>query len=789
MARRRESPAPDLFSSLEPPAPAAQPARQEPLPADLRLAEVAVESGARGTFTYRMDAALAAQLVPGARVRVPFGPREVYGYYLGPRSASDFAREGFDLARLKFIRARVDAVDARETAPLLTPELLELARWIARRYACTPGGVLAAMLPAGVKRFARARRETFVRVKALPEPDSEDARKLAKRAPKQAALLNALRGLEGPLAASALLSKVHGTRASLNALAARDWVELIEADPESLGAAFTGGEADAPAPLELTAPQQAALAAVEGGLSARAHKVYLLEGVTGSGKTEVYLRALQAARRQGRQGIVLVPEIALTPQTAHRFESRLGRARVAVLHSHLTEGERAEAWRAARAGEIDAVVGARSALFAPLPNLGCIVVDEEHEGSFKQDSAPRYHAREAAVERGRLAGAVVILGSATPSLESVHAAAQGRYARLVLPGRVLGYALPGVRVVDMRRENAETKRFNYLSRALSEALRETFERREQSILFLNRRGFATVVTCARCGYTETCARCDVTLIEHKKKRALQCHYCGFERPVPTNCRDCGAPNPKFWGLGTERVEEEVRRIFPAARLARMDSDTMNRREAYVKTLGAFRAGQLDVLVGTQMIAKGLDFPNVTLVGIVLADTALHMPDFRSRERTFQLIEQVAGRAGRGAKGGRVIVQTHLPQDPAIRHAAEHDFEGFCAEELPVRRTFGYPPYTVLARVLVRGKDKDRAREAAREAADALKAEAAPRGVQVLGPSAAPLAMLDRLHRFHLMLKAPGAEALAEIFAGPARVALDKLKGAEAQVDVDPLSML
>jgi primosomal protein N' (replication factor Y) len=511
--------------------------------------------------------------------------------------------------------------------------------------------------------------------------------------------------------------------------------------------------------------------------------------VTGSGKTEVYLRALGAALEAGRQGMVLVPEIALTPQTAARFEQRLGRHGVAVLHSHLTDGERAEAWREVRAGRIGIVIGARSALFAPLERLGCIVVDEEHEGTFKQENVPRYHAREVALERARAAGAVLILGSATPSLESTHAASTGRFTRLLLPERVRGAELPPVEVVSMQDENRETQRYNYLSRALERELRRTLDRSEQAILFLNRRGYATVITCLRCGNTERCSQCDITLTSHRNRDVLTCHYCGLEKPLPTQCSACGAPGVKLWGLGTERVENQVKGLFPQARVARMDSDTMTHRAAYVETLSAFRAGQLDVLIGTQMIAKGLDFPNVTLVGIVLADTALHMPDFRSRERTFQLLEQVAGRAGRGEKGGRVLVQTYLPQDPAVRAAAEHDYDGFAEAELRERRAYGYPPFTRLARVLVRGKDPGKTQEAAQRAGEILRAGARGTQIQVLGPSPAPIAMLEGRQRLHLLVKAPDGEALAELLGGPAGQELQKLKGAEAVIDVDPQSML
>lgn len=817
MARKRHpagAHTPSLFGDLDLPhaAPAPKPARGNTrakpnprpaapvltkdeilarLPAGAELAEVAVEGAVRGTFTYLVEPRLRGRLVPGARVRVPFGRRPAEGYYLGPRTHDALAEEGVDPAKLKAVLDRIDPeADGAEAArPLLTPPLMDLARWIARQYAASLGAVLGAMLPAGVKRGAHAAR---ARLAALAKSREEVLKALpgiAKRAPRQAGLLHALlaQPSDAPLPAAQLLADAQAPESALKALAKHGWIALSEEAAVSIGDQYGGGPHDEP--VRLTDAQTAALAAIAGPLGKKAYHGFLLQGVTGSGKTEVYLKVLAAARAAGRQGIVLVPEIALTPQTAQRFESRLGRERVAVLHSHLSGGERAEAWRAAREGKIDVVIGARSALFAPLERLGCIVIDEEHEGAFKQDSAPRYHARAVAEERARAAGAVLVLGSATPSLETCWAARQRGLTPLALPDRVLGRELPPVRILDMREENRDTKRFNYLSRSLTRALRETLDRREQAILFLNRRGFATVITCIRCGHTERCERCDITLTSHKSRDVLRCHYCGFEKPVKNACSACGAPGVKFWGLGTERVEQEVRAAFPEANVVRMDSDTMQQRAAYLEALSGFRSGSVDILVGTQMIAKGLDFPNVTLVGIVLADTALHMPDFRSRERTFQLIEQVSGRAGRGEKGGRVIVQTHLPQDPAIRAAARHDFDGFVEAELQVRKDFGYPPFTRLARVLLRGKDLGKLTAAGKQAAETLRAELRGTGAQVLGPSPAPIAMLEGQHRQHLLVKAPDGETLAALFGGPAGRALEKLKGAEATVDVDPLAML
>ena len=818
---KSKSKAPDLFSELEPPASASPvPAVVRPAaPLTGRFAEIAVEGPVRGTFTYRLPEHWPA-LNAGTRVLVPFGGRTLAGFYLGEFTPDDIVRQNINPDKLK---SAVKVLGATEAGALLTPSLLSLARWMSRHYACPLGATLTAMLPAGVKSGAAGAR---IRVVVALKPPAEllaEATAREKRRPAQAALLKALAAVsEPPIAAADLLEKAESSDAALKALAKAGFLKFSEVRPDDGITDDDAPTADELHDLALNAEQQAAFNPIETAVRANVYAGFLLQGVTGSGKTEVYLRALKTALAAGKQGIVLVPEIALTPQTARRFQARLGHERVAILHSHVTGGERADAWRAIRNGKIDVVVGARSALFAPLPRLGIIVVDEEHETAFKQESTPRYNARDVAAELARTTKAALILGSATPSLESLHAARSGELQHLHLNHRVASRPMPPVEIVDLNAENVETKRYTYLSRRLVAALDQTLKRGEQAILFMNRRGFATVVTCLRCGYTEKCERCDITLTthrgaesikqmaEHARERslgfyakpaakpaepppetseALSCHYCNFTKPVPLVCGGCGAPGIKFWGLGTERVELEVKKAFPNARVARMDSDTMVKRTAYADALTGFRQGKIDILVGTQMIAKGLDFPNVTLVGVVLADTSLHMPDFRSRERTFQLLAQVSGRAGRGEKGGKVIVQTHLPQDPAIRAAAQHDFESFALAELKERRDFFYPPYSRLARVLVRGKDTEITKAAAETAAAALRQQTTVDAVQVLGPSEAPLSKIEDFYRWHIVLKAKSSETLAELFSDPAGDALAKLKGADATVDIDPLSMM
>jgi primosomal protein N' (replication factor Y) (superfamily II helicase) len=816
MARkaRSDSDQLSLFATEKPAAAVPIPAAPPALPAGTRLAEIAVDGPVRGCFTYLSGDV--GDLAPGARVEVPFGGRSLPGFFIRERTLDDLQKDGIDPSRLKAILKRLDGESGDA---LLTPPLLELAKWMARHYACPLGSTLSSMLPAGVKRGAAGARRRVVNALKSVDELLERAGKLLAGSPKQAAILMALAANVGPISAAALLDEADAPDSALKALHKAGLLRVTEERANNEGEArehTEGGTTD----LILNDEQQRALDEIEKAIESQRFAGFLLQGVTGSGKTEVYLRALKKALAAGKQAIVLVPEIALTPQTAQRFEQRLGRERVAVLHSHITDGDRAEAWREIRAGKIDVVVGARSALFAPLPRLGVIVVDEEHEGAFKQETTPRYHARDVALELARLSNAVLVLGSATPSFEALHLARTKTIGHLVLAARVAGRPMPPVEVIDLAQENRDVERYAYLSRRLLDAMDQTLARGEQTILFMNRRGFATVITCLRCGCTEKCEQCDIALTSHRapasnpKRSAgnhspsppsapamhagdqLLCHYCGYSKPVPDLCNGCGNPGVKHWGLGTERVENEVRKLFPTARLARMDSDTMNKRTAYLEALGNFRAGKIDVLIGTQMIAKGLDFPNVTLVGVVLADTALHMPDFRSRERTFQLLAQVAGRAGRGEKGGRVIVQTHLPNDLAVRAAAQHDFDSFSQQELQERRTFNYPPFSRLARILIRGKDLQITQAAAQAAAAALRAgidkiKARDSHVQcsILGPADAPIARLESFHRQHIMIKASSAEVLADLLNGPAGDAVVKLKGAEATIDVDAIGML
>jgi primosomal protein N' (replication factor Y) len=551
-----------------------------------------------------------------------------------------------------------------------------------------------------------------------------------------------------------------------------------------------GERGPAEPPPALTPEQSDAVKEIADAICARRGETFLLHGVTGSGKTEVYLHAIAEALAQGRQALVLVPEITLTHQILARLRGRFGDG-LAVLHSGLSPGERVEQWQRLRAGATPIAVGARSALFAPLEALGVIVIDEEHDGAYKNEEGFRYHARELAARRAAAAGCPLVLGSATPALETRFAAEHGGIRRLRLAHRIGSRPLPAVEVVDLARERAALPRGRklVLGTSLLRALKETLAARGQSILFLNRRGFSTRVLCFDCGHAEQCPNCDISLVFHAEEKALRCHYCDHNIPPPDACRGCGAPDTALLGIGTERLEEEVRALFPDARIARLDRDTAARRGHAQRVLAELRARRLDVLIGTQMVAKGHDFPGVRLVGVVAADIALHMPDFRASERTFQLLTQVAGRAGRDTSPGRVVIQTFLPTHYAIRPVREHDYESFFAEELKQRALLGLPPLRRLVQALCSAEED----ESARRAVDALARVAAAAAGDAddytrMGPAPAPLTKLRGRFR-HQLLIAGGESTARRVARALAEAARACERGVQAHVDVDPQSML
>ena len=624
----------------------------------------------------------------------------------------------------------------------------------------------------------------------LPASEAPAGSESAVRAPgpRQAGLLRRLEASGDGVPAADLLKATGTTRASLRALESRGLVRLESRPAPQQRPPALLTPIGAPERVTPTAEQQAAIDAIEAGVRERRFETFLLFGVTSSGKTEVYLRAVEAAVALGRQAIYLVPEIGLTPLLARRMQARFGEV-LALLHSGLTVTERASEWRRVREGRVKVVLGARSAVFAPLRDPGLVIVDEEHDASYKQDEHPRYSGRDLAIVRAQRIGAPVVLGSATPSMESYHNALRRKYRLLTLRHRVAGAVLPLVHRIDMRREFEETGTAAPLSRCLHAALRERLERKEQSLILLNRRGFSTFVLCRACGETLECPRCSIALTLHLRDRRLRCHYCQESRAVPASCPECGSGHLHFGGTGTEKLEETLRSLFPQARVARMDRDTVRGRGAVEDLLGRVERGEIDILLGTQMIAKGHDFPNVTLVGVLAADALLGLPDFRAGERTFQLLAQMAGRSGRRERPGEVIVQAYDPEHHAVRAACEHDFEAFARAELVYRKTLRYPPFSALALLVFRDRIYERALEQASSIATRLRSSRQV-DLQVLGPAPAPLERLRGVYRVQVLLKgsrrAAVRQALEETDSLIERLGVRK---DSVTVDVDPASTL
>jgi primosomal protein N' (replication factor Y) len=575
-------------------------------------------------------------------------------------------------------------------------------------------------------------------------------------------------------------SAVEGASLSARSLARKGLVTLRTELP-------VWGSQAARDPHTLNAHQQEAFDRIRTAVQAREFKTFLLHGVTGSGKTEVYLRAIEATLAAGRGAMLLVPEIALTPAVAGQFFHRFG-DRVAILHSAFTDVERAGEWRRIQAGSAGVIVGTRSGVFAPVRNLGLIVIDEEHDSSYKQEETPRYHGRDTAIVRAQAAGAVVVLGSATPSLESRYNAEKAKYELIELPERIERRPMPEVEVVDMRVEFLETRKQAVFSRRLLDAIRGRLDNGEQTMLLLNRRGFSSVVACRSCGHRLECVNCAVTLTYHRRDRRMLCHYCGYAERVPSRCPKCESEHVYFLGTGSEKVEEELHREFPTARVARMDRDTVTGKRQYETILEGFRDGNYDILVGTQMIAKGHDIPNVTLVGVVSADVGLGMPDFRAAERSFQLLTQVAGRAGRGELPGIVVVQTINPEHYAVRFAAAQDYGLFYEKEIQFRKMMRYPPFAALANIVVRGQKQEDALRKSAELSHLLTPP--PEKLRVLGPAEAPVPRLKDEFRYQILLKAASRTALNQTLQALRRHAHEqKWPPTALVIDVDPASLL
>ncbi len=748
----------------------------EPLPwelaaeEDLQAADVVFNRPMEQTFSYLIPDDLRGQLQPGQRVRAPLGrgDRPTTGYCVGISRPSGSRK----------LKSLIEIIDRQ---PLLTPHMLDLTQWMSEYYLCSWGQALNMVVPAGVKNSAGTRLRTYF------SPDDEALLRIdeGKLPAKQAAVIAALRDAGEPLQSREIEQLAGCTAAPINGLKRKGLLRIIHrrgaADKQDLTE-----KAPKEPDLTLNAEQQAALGTIVSALRDARHQTLLLHGVTGSGKTEVYIQAIREVVAYGQQAIVLVPEISLTPQTIRRFESRFDS--VAVLHSHLTDVERHRQWQRISSGGVQVIVGARSAVFAPVANLGLIVIDEEHETTFKQETVPRYHAREVARRRAEMASVPLILGSATPTLESWTAAQRGEDTLIRLSKRVSDLPLPPVAAVDVRND-PRCVSGAAIGRALQTAIRAAVEDGGQVILFLNVRGHSPVLWCKACGEGIKCPDCDITLTWHKDRKLAMCHTCDYAIDPPQTCPRCGNASVRYFGIGTQRLEEELKSKFPRYTCLRMDSDTMRKRGSYETALDAFRNGEVNILLGTQMIAKGLDFPNVTLVGVVDADTILHQPDIRAAERTFQLIAQVAGRAGRGRKGGRVLVQTSSPDEPAVRFAVQHDYLGFAKAELVHRREMAAPPFCRLARVILRGLDNDEVIAEAERMAEILRTAATASQVpfRLLGPAPAPIMKLNKYYRHHFQLAAAEAETIQSLWRSVANE-LPRTSSVEYVVDVDPLNM-
>ncbi len=788
-------------------------------------------------FTYALPETLRHRVKPGCRVLVPFGSRRLTGVVLVCHDDPP------EVATREVMRL----IDAE---PVLDAELLALGKWISGYYCAPLGEVLRGMLPLAseirrgkVYSLTDAGRDAARQLlfDSSPEDPVVQILRLLDRRPLSAAYLerklplaaNALRSLErkhfvaieqvqterDPMRAPAanlrveavaserpaarlakperellaflelhpgshnlkdLESMVRDASPAARALARK---KLVSLRPEPL--VIAAGAVRAPHVLNPT--QAAAFDQIRAAIQAHEFRTFLLHGVTGSGKTEVYLNAIDAALAEGRSALLLVPEIALTPAVAGQFFSRFG-DRVAILHSAFSDSERSDQWRRIRSGAAAVVVGTRSGVFAPMRNLGLIVVDEEHDQSYKQEETPRYNGRDVAIVRAQAAGACVVLGSATPSLESRYNSERGKYQLLEIPGRIEERPMPRVELIDMRTEFLETRKQATFSRRLLEEVSHRIDNGEQTIILLNRRGFSSFVACRSCGERVQCANCSVTLTFHRRDRRLLCHYCNYAERVPTHCPKCQSEHIYFLGVGSEKVEEELHREFPKARIARLDRDTATAKRQYEAILQGFREGSYDILVGTQMIAKGHDIPNVTLVGVVSADVGLGLPDFRAAERTFQLLTQVAGRAGRGSLPGIVLIQTINPDHYAVRMAAAQDYQTFYEKELQFRRMMHYPPFSAMANILVRTEQQEQALRLSTELGYFLTP--APDRIKIMGPAEAPVTRLKNEYRYQFLIKAASRKALNELLRRAQSFAREQKWSATALViDVDPLTLL
>ncbi|OZI13282.1 primosomal protein N' [Bacillaceae bacterium SAS-127] len=764
----------------------------------MQVASVIVDVAAMQTdrsFDYLIPDEWSGMIAPGMRVIVPFGPRHIQGFVTEVKNRSE-------VDKLKPL------IEPMDLLPVLNTELLELADWLTETTLCFKISAYQAMLPAAMKaKYEKVFRlidgkepsttevvelfqqrteigweevakaglltvfrqevkaeqiELVYKVKskgnkkmirmigcALPVDQSKEyIAKLPANALKQKLVLDYLIQQAPTLVSVKEVMEASGaSSATLKSLIEKGLI--VETKQEMYRDPYENREFQKTEPLPLTELQEKAIIPVLQSIEQEQHDTFLLYGVTGSGKTEIYLQSIQQVLEKGKEAIVLVPEISLTPQMVHRFKGRFGND-VAVLHSGLSTGEKYDEWRKIQRKEVKVVVGARSAIFAPFENLGIIIIDEEHETSYKQEENPRYHARETAIKRAQHYHCPVILGSATPALESFARAQKGVYKLLTLSKRMNDQALPEVEIVDMREELRDGNR-SMFSRALFEKLEDRLQKGEQTVLFLNRRGHSSFIMCRDCGYVSGCPHCDISLTYHRYRHQMKCHYCGYEEPVPNTCPECNSEHIRYFGTGTQKVEEELGKLLPHARVIRMDVDTTSKKGAHEKLLRQFEEGKADILLGTQMIAKGLDFPNITLVGVLTADTMLHIPDFRASEKTFQLLTQVSGRAGRHELQGEVIIQTYTPEHYSIQLAGAQDYDQFYQQEMMIRKLGHYPPFYFLALVTVSHYDVLTASSITEKIADYLRSHLSPSAI-ILGPVASPIPRINDRYRYQCLIK-------------------------------------
>ncbi|MEH7299629.1 primosomal protein N' [Neobacillus drentensis] len=748
------------------------------------------------TFDYLIPEEWIGTIQPGMRVVVPFGPRNIQGFVMDI------------IAESKFKKLR-EIIEPMDLEPVLNHELLELGDWLTENTLCFKISAFQVMLPAAlkakyekkvklasntrvsdlplnlqdmftnngmvkweeaistgivpvlqreaakhnleviyeVKERVRKKQMKFIRPLVSLEELKEEAKRLSARAEKQKQVLHYFVENFDAIELRKLTAEINTTSSTIKTLV--DKQLLTEFELEVYRDPYENRSFERTKPLPLTSSQQTAIEPILDSIENQKHEVFLLYGVTGSGKTEIYLQSIQEVIEKGKEAIVLVPEIALTPQMVNRFKGRFGDL-VAVLHSGLSAGEKYDEWRKIQRKEVKVVVGARSAIFAPFENLGIIIIDEEHETSYKQEEMPRYHARDVAVQRAKTYNCPVVLGSATPSLESFARAQKKVYQLLSLPSRMNNQSLPSVDIIDMREELREGNR-SMFSRKLFEKLQDRIEKKQQSVLFLNKRGHSSFVMCRDCGYVMNCPYCDISLTYHRVNEQMKCHYCGYETSVPSNCPECSSEYIRYFGTGTQKVEEELGKILPEARIIRMDVDTTGRKGAHERLLKDFQDGKADILLGTQMIAKGLDFPNITLVGVLSADTMLHLPDFRASEKTFQLLTQVSGRAGRHKLPGEVVIQTYTPEHYSVELAGTQDYDLFYQREMMIRKTHHYPPFYYLSLITISHEQLITVVSATEKIVTYVRSQLSKEAV-VLGPAASPIPRINNRYRYQCLIK-------------------------------------